>query len=110
MEHHKTFENFRFDGQIDLHRLHRHSLSLMRFISSIIEQRDPALFQAALNDNISLHRHAHVNLDYMSYLIMEYADGGSLSYFLHREPRLEYSLNHVINWTLQIAKVSNCFA
>lgn len=65
MENYRTFENFRIDGQIDLHRLHGHSLSLMRFISSIIEQRDPVVFQALLNDIFNMHRQAHVNFDYM---------------------------------------------
>ncbi|XP_034485835.1 mitogen-activated protein kinase kinase kinase 7 isoform X2 [Drosophila innubila] len=46
---------------------------------------------------ISIHEDIH-------YLIMEYADGGSLFNFLHKVPRLEYSLNHVINWALQAAK------
>lgn len=48
---------------------------------------------------ISIHEDIH-------YLIMEYADGGSLFNLLHKEPLEEYTLNHVISWTLQAAKVS----
>jgi len=65
MKHFKSFEHFRNDGKIDLHRLHRHSLSFMQFIGAIIDQRDPAAFQTMLIDNYNLHRRAHVNTDYL---------------------------------------------
>ncbi|KAM8704906.1 hypothetical protein ACLKA7_009376 [Drosophila subpalustris] len=69
VEHHHAFESFRFDEQIDLHRLHRHSMSFMRFIGSIIEQRDPTLFQVALTDNFNWHRCGRVNFEYMRIIV-----------------------------------------
>jgi len=65
MENYKSFESFRWNGKLDLHRLHNHSLSFMRFISSVIEQTDPVVFQTMLTDNYFLHCRAHVDPDYM---------------------------------------------
>lgn len=65
MEHYQSFENFRRMGQLDLHSLHSHSLSFMRFISAVIEQKDPIVFHAMLSDNYSMHCRARVNPVYM---------------------------------------------
>ncbi|KAH8357132.1 hypothetical protein KR084_004007, partial [Drosophila pseudotakahashii] len=37
-------------------------------------------------------------------LLMEYVDGGSLSSFLHADPKPSYSLAHALNWAHQIAE------
>ncbi|XP_023164599.1 mitogen-activated protein kinase kinase kinase 7 [Drosophila hydei] len=34
------------------------------------------------------------------YSLVEFADGGSLDCFLHNPPLTEYTLNHIVNWTL----------
>jgi len=62
-----------------------------------------------------LSRASHINIvflhglsihDGVHYFIMEYADGGSLFSFLYTEqPKREYTLNHVISWALQAARV-----
>ncbi|XP_034488319.1 uncharacterized protein LOC117792344 [Drosophila innubila] len=69
MEHYKSFENFRRSGRLDLHSLHSHSLSFMRFISAVIEQKDPVAFHAMLSDMYSLHCRANVNPDYMEIIV-----------------------------------------
>lgn len=40
------------------------------------------------------------------YLIMEYVEGGTLSNLLHNSDEIEYTIKDVINWFLQITKVS----
>ncbi|KAL7727866.1 hypothetical protein ACLKA6_019434 [Drosophila palustris] len=74
MENYKAFENFRKVGKLDLHKLHSHSLSFMRFISSVIEQNDPVVFHAMLSDNYLLHCRAHVNPNYMNIIIKALID------------------------------------
>lgn len=39
-----------------------------------------------------------------AYLIMEYAEGGSLNYLLHENKRQEYDLRHACIWAAQTAK------
>lgn len=40
-----------------------------------------------------------------TYLIMEYAEGGSLHNFLHGKVKPAYTLSHAISWALQCAEV-----
>lgn len=40
-----------------------------------------------------------------TYLIMEYAEGGSLYNFLHGKVKPAYTLSHAISWALQCAEV-----
>lgn len=65
MENYRTFENFRFNGKLDLRRLHGHSLNFMRFISSVIDQTDPVLFNTLLSDNHALHTRCNVSCQHM---------------------------------------------
>lgn len=44
-----------------------------------------------------------------TYLIMEYAEGGTLHNFLHGKVKPAYSLAHAISWALQCAEVCRIF-
>lgn len=65
MTNYPTFENFRFDGKLDLHRLHGHSLNFMHFISSVIDQTDAAMFNAMLTENQNLHSRCNIDSKHM---------------------------------------------
>lgn len=65
MKNYPTFENFRFDGKLDLHRLHGHSLNFMHFISSVIDQTDAAMFNAMLTENQNLHSRCNIDSKHM---------------------------------------------
>ncbi|XP_051863864.1 uncharacterized protein LOC127566162 [Drosophila albomicans] len=69
MENYKVFENFRWKGKLDLQRLHGHSLNFMRFLCAVIDQNDPVVFQAMLNDMYNMHNRCHVNFEYMEILV-----------------------------------------
>ncbi|XP_030553893.1 uncharacterized protein LOC115757693 isoform X1 [Drosophila novamexicana] len=69
MKYYKTFENFRYNGKLDMHRLHGHSLAFMRYISAVIDQNDPVLFQAMLSDNHIVHTRCHVSQEHMRMLM-----------------------------------------
>ncbi|EDV92741.1 uncharacterized protein LOC6564118 [Drosophila grimshawi] len=69
MENYTTFDHFRIEGKLDLHRLHGHSLAFMRFISAVIDQNDPVLFQAMLSDNHMTHERCRVLPMHMKMLI-----------------------------------------
>lgn len=50
------------------------------------------LYGVAVNDNVH-------------YMVMEYAEGGSLSDLLHKSSKLDYTFEHFINWALHSAMV-----
>ncbi|KAG9510810.1 Mitogen-activated protein kinase kinase kinase 7, partial [Fragariocoptes setiger] len=39
----------------------------------------------------------------LTYLVMEYAEGGSLNHLLHDAQHIEYDLRHAISWAMQMA-------
>lgn len=54
---------------------------------------------------IALYGYSIPDNDYF-YLIMEYADGGCLDKFLHGVEQTEYTIEDVVNWFVQVCKVS----
>lgn len=47
---------------------------------------------------VSFHEDVH-------YMVMEYAEGGSMSELLHKNCKLDYTFDHFINWALHSAMV-----
>lgn len=69
-------------------------------------QKELLQLSRAKHDNIiALYGYSKPDSEYF-YLIMEYADGGSLDKFLHSIEKTEYTIEDVVNWFLQVCKVS----
>lgn len=43
--------------------------------------------------------------DDVHYMVMEYAEGGSIAYLLHKNSKPDYTFEHFINWALHSAMV-----
>ncbi|XP_017845768.1 uncharacterized protein LOC108602231 [Drosophila busckii] len=69
MEHYQTFEHFRYNGKLDIHKLHSHLRSFMRFSQALIEQDDPTMMQVMLTENNNIHTRCRVSAEDIQTLI-----------------------------------------
>lgn len=67
-------------------------------------QREIKNLMRASHENIIFLYGVAVN-DGVHYLVMEYAEGGSLFNFLHIGQKPDYRFDHAINWSYQCAEV-----